>query len=327
MSNKGKTYIKGLLSLALLAWLFSTIDGKKLLSIVKNVDAVWLLGALVWILAAMVVSTIKWQLLLKAVGVKLPWGFTWRSYWVGIFFNNFLPSSLGGDAMRIYLVAKETGDTSGASASVVLERLLAASGLAAVGLIAAPFAQGRLYVITLLFALMAFVSLLLVAIIIRPGCSLFISRLLPLNSDKIKGFFEEFFSRGKRVSGQRAVIFHVFLWSIVFQICVVMVNYYIFRALHVEQVSMVNAAYLIPATSIAAMIPVGINGYGVRESAYVLLLASLNVTKASAVATSLIFAVLVSLCSVYGGWVWVKGAKLRPALKGLEADLVVNPHD
>lgn len=309
MSNKDMkiTWLKGLISLALMGWLFYSLEIENVLLVLINMDLRWLAAATAWIVIAMVVSNIKWRLLMRVMGIELPWSYTWNSYWVGIFFNNFLPSSIGGDAMRIHLVGRKTGDLSGSTASVVVERILATGGLAALGLVAAPFIKSQNLTVTLLFIVLILISLALVLLIISPKFSKLMAVLLPIKNDRTKQFFSKFSDCGRQVKEQPKVILQVAIWSAAFQFCVVMVNFYIFRALKMEPVSLLEAAYLIPAASVAAMIPISINGYGVRENAYVLLLSLLNVSKASAVTASVLFAFLVSILSLYGGWVWFKG--------------------
>jgi glycosyltransferase 2 family protein len=52
-------------------------------------------------------------------------------------------------------------------------------------------------------------------------------------------------------------------------------------------------------------LPLGINGYGIREGSYVAMLAPYGVSAVSAFASSIIFAFLISICSLWGGWVWL----------------------
>jgi len=121
---------------------------------------------------------------------------------------------------------------------------------------------------------------------------------------KISGFVRGFLSHGQTMRGQGKMVIRVGFLSVLFQLTVVAVNYAIFRSLHVNTLGWWNLFYIIPAISAIAMIPIGINGYGIREGAYVLLLASYGVAGSAALAASLLFAVLVSFCSLYGGFLW-----------------------
>ncbi|MDD3898846.1 MAG: lysylphosphatidylglycerol synthase transmembrane domain-containing protein, partial [Syntrophomonadaceae bacterium] len=129
-----KTLFKAIVSLGLLIWLGYSIQWQELGQILLDIKLYWLTVALGWIIVSMIISTYKWQMVLKAQGFNLDWVELWKAYWAGIFMNNFLPSSIGGDALRIYRVNEMTGNVSAATASVLMERVLAISGIALVGM-------------------------------------------------------------------------------------------------------------------------------------------------------------------------------------------------
>jgi hypothetical protein len=68
-----------------------------------------LLGGLAWFVIAIVANAAKWQVLLRAQGVRIPFGALLEFQFVGFFFNNFLPANVGGDVMRGYGLARYTG--------------------------------------------------------------------------------------------------------------------------------------------------------------------------------------------------------------------------
>jgi uncharacterized membrane protein YbhN (UPF0104 family) len=122
----------------------------------------------------------------------------------------------------------------------------------------------------------------------------------------IISFLRGLTKHGNYMRHDKRRIIRVLALSVVFQVTVVGINYFIFLALGISDIGWQDAIYIIPVTSAAAMVPVGINGYGVRESAYVFLLGMWGVARGSAFAASLLFAFLVSLCSLYGGLIWLK---------------------
>jgi len=119
-----------------------------------------------------------------------------------------------------------------------------------------------------------------------------------------KRFVRGFLSHGQAMRGQRKMIIKVGFLSVLFQITVVAVNYAIFRSLHVDTLGWWDLVYIIPAISAIAMIPSGLTVTGYAK-AYVLLLDTYGVAGSAALAASLLFAVLVSLCSLYGGFLWL----------------------
>jgi hypothetical protein len=73
-------------------------------------------------LASVVAKSGRWQIVLRASGINVPLGQLVRSYFVGLFFNNFLPSGMGGDAVRAFDSARSTGRGTAAVTAVIMER-------------------------------------------------------------------------------------------------------------------------------------------------------------------------------------------------------------
>jgi uncharacterized protein (TIRG00374 family) len=291
--------IKIVVSAGLLSWLIYSIDWPALLEVFKTAEPGWLLLAGVFVVFSLVVSVEKWSLVLRAEGINLPWRQLWKAYWIGIFFNNFLPSSIGGDGIRVFLVGRSISNMAGAASSVIIERLLAAIGLALTGLIAGLIA-GSSWQVGWIFIFLIIVSNGLLLFVTLGRIPAWAAR----RDGRVSGFICGFLSYGQALRGQGKMIIKVGFLSVLFQLTVVAVNYAIFRSLHVDTLGWWGLVYIIPAISAIAMIPIGINGYGIREGAYVLLLATYGVAGSVALAASLLFAVLVSFCSLYGGLLW-----------------------
>jgi glycosyltransferase 2 family protein len=295
-----KLLARGVVSIGLLGWFVFSFNWNEILRALTGIDPTWLLIAVVWIIVSVVVSTVKWQIILQAQGLNLRFGELWQIYWAGLFFNNFLPSSIGGDALRIMWAGKAADDNPGATASVIVERILATVGLAIVGLLGSLLVPGSNKEITMLFFALILISFAILTLLIVGK--------LPWKwrkQNKAAVFLNGLLVHGQKIRKSPKTILVVICWSIVFQLCVVAVNYAIFRSLHFSVVSWVDAMFVIPATSVAAMLPLGINGYGIREGSYVAMLAPYGVSAVSAFASSIIFAFLISICSLWGGWVWL----------------------
>lgn len=299
--NAVKVAARATVSLALLTWLAWSVSWEEVLPVLRRLDPGWLGLAVIWIIASMAVSVHKWWLVLQAQGLHLPGKELWKAYWAGLFFNNFLPSSIGGDALRIIWVRGLIGDTAGAAASVVVERILATAGLALTGLVGALTAAGPDWQIVTVFMTLIGVSLFLMVLVLTARVPGWLEKREGKPASLIKGLA----GHGSRLQGHGRKLGLVLVLSVVFQVCVVGVNYAIFQALHLSTVGWWEALYVIPATSAAAMIPAGINGYGLREGAYVALLGLYGVPRGLAMTASLLFAFMVSLCSLYGGLLWL----------------------
>ncbi|MGE5391029.1 MAG: lysylphosphatidylglycerol synthase transmembrane domain-containing protein [Deltaproteobacteria bacterium] len=295
------TLLRGSVSIILLVWLAYSIDWGQLAASLRRVDPAWIIAAIGWIVISIAISTWKWREVLKAQGLELPWQRLWNAYWEGQFFNNFLPSSIGGDAIRIIRIGQFCGDAAGAAASVVVERILATIGLAITGLIGCLLIRQPDYRIITILAALVFGGILLMVIITRGRLPAWMEKRAGRLVDFLKGIQVH----GNRFKGQGTNLLGIILLSVVFQVGVAAVNYCIFQALNIQSVGVLDTLFIVPLASVAAMLPVGINGYGLREGAYVALLAMYSVDSGTAFIASLLFAFLVSLCSLYGAWVWL----------------------
>src|SRR5574337_641236 len=88
-------------SVVLLGILFSRIDARQLWRTARHASLPWLAVALVFYAANVLLSVWRWRLLLGAQNVDVPPRRLLDSYLVALFFNNFLPSNIGGDVIRI----------------------------------------------------------------------------------------------------------------------------------------------------------------------------------------------------------------------------------
>src|SRR5512134_2518443 len=111
-------------SAALLAYLLSTTDTAAIEERVRAADLVDLLGAVVCFVLMLALATWRWQLLLGALGAPAPIRRLSASYLVATFFNNFLPSNIGGDIVRVRDSSRLTGSVATSVAVVGIDRIL-----------------------------------------------------------------------------------------------------------------------------------------------------------------------------------------------------------
>ncbi|MBS4025878.1 MAG: flippase-like domain-containing protein, partial [Clostridia bacterium] len=293
-------YLRLGVSAGLIWFLFTRIELESLAVLSANITWGYLLVALFLALMAMPYSAYKWQPLLKAQGLHYSLGKLTRIYFLGLFFNNFLPSSIGGDVVRVYQSGKEGRDYEKAAASVLVERLLATVGLVLVGLVAALFSLTSRDNVLLAGLILGGVGLTL-------GVILYMALyLLPGQrgeQKQLRPWQEKLYQVGAAVKlyrGNNSLLFKVVWLSAGFQLIVVAINYYLFLALG-RPVSFLDCALYIPVISALAMVPFSINGLGVREGAYVYFFAQTGLDGTVAIAGSLLFFFVVMAASLPGG--------------------------
>src|SRR5665647_389631 len=116
------TVLRIVVSVGLIAYLIQSQfkDFKTILSLIKAVNVPILLAAASIHIFGVWISAVRWQLLLKTQGVRVSQGYLSSSFLIGSFFNNILPTSIGGDIFRSVDIAAKTGISIGKSASVLV---------------------------------------------------------------------------------------------------------------------------------------------------------------------------------------------------------------
>ena len=124
LRNRLFTLLKVVVSLGLIAYLFTRMDLSQLGDTLRKANYIYLLPAALLYLAAMTNAAFKWYVLLRAQGIRVPFRAVLSYTYVGFFFNNFLPANVGGDVMRGYGLARYTERTAEAAISVIVDRIV-----------------------------------------------------------------------------------------------------------------------------------------------------------------------------------------------------------
>ena len=301
--------IRPLISVALLVVLFRSVGFSKFLENLAGASIPWLAFGLFLVVFALVISAYKWQWLLTVQRVHVSLFKLFTSYLVGLFFNNFLPTNIGGDVVRIADIGRHTGRMPEATASVVGERILAgfALGLTAVIGLLLSYQVSSGFTGTVVGLLVLFG--VIIAVFASPRARRFIgSRVAVPNlfslRDKVRGV-----GSSMAVSfSNKWVLLWVIILSIGFHATVILINYAIFRALG-QDVSLVYCLLVIPIIMAVQMLPISFNGLGVREGAYIIFFSSIKIGDipigdANAIAASLLFWALVTVVSLVGGLIF-----------------------
>jgi len=308
--------VKIAVSLALLAYLLSTTDLSALNERLRAADLVDMLGAVLCFFLMLALATWRWQMLLGALGAPAPMRRLTASYLVATFFNNFLPSNIGGDIVRVRDSKHLTGSTATSLAVVGIDRILGFGALyllAAVAFVIAPAgvrglagARVVLLALALLFGFLAYVFF-------RPGTARWIMSATRLNS--IGWAREQFEVVQDAVHAYRANIGTIWFAgaaSVALQALVVLYYLAVARGLGIELPA--SAAFLmVPLCTLLQAVPISFNGWGLREGLFALYFSQVGLPRASALAFSLVGAGLMVLLSLSGAFVWMARSSAAPA--------------
>ncbi len=294
------TILKAGISLALLAVIFLKLDWSKAAELIRNSDPFWWFVALLITLGAVVISAYKWRLILESQRVRVTMQKLVSSYFIGLFLNNFLPTSMGGDVFRAYDVARISDQTPKAIASVIAERVLAMATLAVsavAGLLFGFSLTGRFASIVVFFTL-ACALVVWASLDIRWVGQL--TRRLPfINTENIRLKVEEARWALQAPIRNKQTLFRVLMLSLVFQAAVVAVHLAVFKALRINA-DLLFLMIFVPLVSAVSMLPISINGIGVHQGTSIVLYGAVGISATQATAQSLGFLLVVTLASLPG---------------------------
>lgn len=308
---------KVLLSAGLLVILFSRIDLAQLWATTRTAAWGWLVASLGLYLIMVLVSAWRWTLLLRAQDVVVRTSALVRSYLVATFFNNFLPSNIGGDVIRIRDTAPAAGSKTLAATVVLVDR-----GIGLLGLVVVAAAGASLTVratdalgpwgTVVLWAVAAAGIILALPIILWPER---VGRLLQPLKFLHQEWVEERIARLVDALGRfrraPSALGLGLLGAIVVQALLVGFYAAIAYGLHVP-IPLAHLAILVPLSFVVQMAPVSVNGFGVREATFGVYFTRIGLPLESAVALSLIGAVLMMLFSLTGAAVYLRAGQHQP---------------
>jgi hypothetical protein len=298
-------------SLLLLIYLLRTTDLGALLLRLRQGDLLLLSGAIALYTAMIALSTWRWRVLIHAQGYAASLRELSASYLVATFFNNFLPSNIGGDVVRVEDGSRLTGSRTASLAIVAVDRMLGFGALYA--LAAAAFVAGGEPVRHLAGARVVLVGLgLLFAglgyVYFREGTA---RRLMARSGlQRVPWARKRFEVIQAAVHAYRRnlpAMLAAFGASLLLQALFVGYYFAVARSLRIP-LSPAACFLMVPLCTIVQAVPVSFNGWGIRESVFVLYFDQVGLPRDSALAFSLVGAGLVVLLSLSGALVWTSRA-------------------
>lgn len=306
-NKKVRSVLQLALSLTLLALLISHVGPSTILDTLGGLDWSWYLPALLLFQLNMVIRAYRWYLLLSALDSRPPLLRLVYLYYLGFFFNNFIPSGFGGDVVKVLGLRQAYGRGTEALSSVLMDRFtgLLGSSLVALGALAST-GSGSWWNQVELPALLIIIIVVISASI--PAGFLLLRLTNPL--DAVGALFRPArvlsdHAKVRRLIGtiQRyppSALARSLLTSIPFTVVLVVTQYSIARSLGID-VPFSLFALFVPLISLVSAIPISFNGLGTREGVYLLLFVPAGVPAGQAIALSLALYVIRVCTGLLGG--------------------------
>jgi len=292
-----KTALKGSVSIGVLGLLFSRMDRDRMFEILKGIEpGVLLLAVLVFVLAQSV-STLRWRILLPG---RYGYGRLFSLYFIGSFFNNFLPTAIGGDLVKTYYLYRDERDLGAATTAVFMDRYVGMAALLVMGS-TGMYLTRRIVVSEMLpaaYALLVSGYLLSVFFLWRVPWDRWIKRLRTFREPLL------------RYEARKGSVLKALLLSFIVQFLVISCVAVLGRGLGLDLEAKYYLAF-VPMASVISMIPVSISGIGLRESAMAYLLGRIGIGIEEAVTLSLLWYGTVAVSSLIGAVEYVRIGSLE----------------
>ena len=317
------TVLKLGVSAALLWVLFSRVDFARLWSIARGASVPWLFGALGLYLAMILASAWRWGLLLRAQHIHLPFSRLTSSFLVATFFNNFLPSNIGGDVIRIADTAPAAGSKTLATTVVLIDRGIGLLGLVLVAAIGASAGPRLIDAGPGVGAGMLWAGFIGATLVATPA--LLVPDALPRLLQPLRFIHPEWIDeRLSRLGGALtrfretpAALAGCFAGALVVQAVLVGFYWAIARSMNIP-IGFASLAVVVPISFIVQMLPVSMNGFGVREATFGFYFTRLGLPLESALLVSFTGAALIMLFSLSGGVAYLLRKLARTSPAGLQ---------
>jgi uncharacterized protein (TIRG00374 family) len=300
--------LRAAVTVVLFVFLAQSVSWSTLIMTLPHVRQAELLLGLAASIVCVVFSSYGWRSLLLAERLQTDLARLINLYLVGMAFSHFLPTNMGGDAVKAYYVGIESGNMAGSTSAVVMSRVTSFIGMLLITFPALVIMH-RLFTDAVMIWFL-WLSLLLMMTI--AGIIILAAFLPQLSTRCLKSvwtknrIFQFILKIGSAISATikrprslcAAILFGALFWGASF------LNYYGYAAalgLHIPLTFFVIA---IPFVSIIAALPISINGFGVRESAFVYILSSIHVPATMSLLLVLLVDTQVILFGLIGGCIY-----------------------
>lgn len=302
MSNKVKTLLKIIVTIALVTFLLTKSDLQEIYKQLLNSNVQFFVYGILFVLATNLTQVIRWFFLLGNKKKTATFFDLLTFHSIGIFFQMFLPSSISGDIVKAHKLSKITGGKV-AYSSIIVGKIIGVLIPFAIFLYVAIFGEDlfeKSLVIRKIAIFMSFAFIMLI---------LFMSKKVSRTIYKIIPFLENL-SVLKKIDSlksemynyryQKQRVFVAVLFSILIQLFTISATYFFFLAVgfNIEFIACVVVA---PIIFIILIIPISINGLGVKEFAFMMFYKDYGITKEYVLSSSLLTYIAIYGISLMGG--------------------------
>ncbi|MDD2790581.1 MAG: lysylphosphatidylglycerol synthase transmembrane domain-containing protein [Sulfurimonas sp.] len=299
-----KNIIKLLITIALFYSLFQYIDFEELYTILYKSHGGWILLALILQLGSTYLAAYRWFKISQLLVFKEKLSFYVQSYFKGSFFNQVLPSSIGGDAVKIVDLVQKGYDKKDSFYDVFVDRVVGLVGLLVLNLLA-----------TIIFFGTFDKDFSLLIILITLGGIIGFIALFHLEKIKFLGkykFLDLFHRLARRLNAlypDRATLIKHIAISVLVHLFSVLTMYALSLSIDLH-LSFQIFLIAVPPVFLLTIVPISLAGWGIREGAMIGIFLLIGADQTKVLAMSIIYGLLLIISSLPGSYFWIKSKKV-----------------
>ena len=295
------------ISFAVLFWLYYSLGSDALIQAWEKTDLCLFGGAVFVQILSYLLGSFRWQILLRGGGVQVPFLTAFQPYYLGLFLNQFLPTSVGGDVVRVYTLYKQGYAGEGLAASAIIDRLIGLLALLILASLAVILSEKNLVpeavetiVIITLSALLA-CALLFFIFPVPYSLVVWASKFDP---HTLLGRFLRVLRVCRTYKGSSVLLVCSLSLSFLLQGLMILVYVILAQALGLD-ISLTIFLIAVPLVFVATALPLSIGGLGVREGVFVAVLGLFGVGIVPSGQLASVYLIALWLSVVPGGWYFV----------------------
>jgi glycosyltransferase 2 family protein len=293
-----KATISVLLLYLSLHWVSVGALGERL----SRFESGWIALTLFLLTVQVALLAVRWSNIAAACGADLPFTLALQISVIGAFFNQVLPSTVGGDSVRIWLFGRRGAGWASATYSVLIDRIAGIFVLALVVIACLP------WTLSLIHDTIGRAILLVIGVGVIAGTLVFVLIGVRFRQWLDRWMLTRHLSAASRItaalcSSYRSAV-SVFVCSVAIHLTSVAAAWSCVRAV-AAPFSFAQLLFLMPPVLLIATLPVSIAGWGVRESSFMVAFAYAGLAESDGLATSILFGAASFIVGVVGGVVWI----------------------
>ena len=320
MKLKFSSVLRLVVSVGLIGFLVWSMRGNlpHVLNTLANMNYLFFVFAIGLFMTNVVMLSLRLNMLFRGEGLKIPFGRVVQLTYIGYFFNNVMPTAVGGDIVKAYYANKSTSQTTKSFIAVFMDRFIGLFSLVLIALFALFWSWGNIdIVIKKIVFIFAFFGFIIFLAALNASVAKFVLMILSkLHLWKIGEKISKVYKAVHEYRNKKGLILKVVAISFICQTTYFLVVYFLSKSLNIT-LSLKTIFLFMPIVGIVCLLP-SLGGLGLREGAIVALFGSV-IGNDNAFSISILLLMTLLVISIVGACIYLFASQFRIKPKEISA--------